>query len=526
MTFKILYVEDEDTSKVVAAVESGKWSGPGLQVIPVKSPELLEEALADDVDLILADIGFPAKAGGDKNRLFDILAMVEEHSRSRSEEEDDQQSIPVIVYTSRTTELESLLLNRRKFYDIWDKSVATPEYVAWRLGTVAREIERARPGRVLQKAIADLTTGASWHTKVLTMLRKYDTGWSEYDQIMRCGESIDEISKVMGCEDGESMWRAVEQWELIDRSADRRVRGHARHALHVFWLGYVLLNHSAMADVWSVAWARLLEKRSNREAVKGEDAPKALNAIWFFAAVFHDVGYPAQDGANVMKEVLRVGELLDLKWGDAKTMKFGGKYIELATDVFVSMKADGGTGYQVWSSEMIEHFKGTLTRRAPDHGCVSAGRLLGSRFKNSQCEWWLREAARAAALHSAFPSVDVASRISWDSDPMGCLLLVLDQLQTWDRERPEILRDRDWPERAELVDLRIVPGSPPSVEMTIKYLVRRHVEQSKEIFKRVHEEVTKVLNRYPVSVMRDLRGKLPFTLNVKFYLSGKQIEVQ
>jgi hypothetical protein len=526
MTFNIVFVENDKKSKVPAAVATKKWGSDTMLLTQVFSPEELEAALNPDVDLVLADIGFPdGEEGPDINRISDILDIVESTSaRWPGSPDAGGHTLPVIVYTSRTFELSMLLQNmRRRLYDIWDKSVATPEYVAWRLGTVARERERARPGRVLQKIIGQLRSGPTWSAHVESMLRKYVFGWGELDQIQQCGGMIGAISDDLACPDGAKMWDAIERWELIDRAADRRVRGHARHALHVYWLGYILLNDPAMAAVWGSTWATLLEKRAERDKVKTVSYIEALNAIWFFAAIFHDVGYVAQDGPKVVNEVQSVGRAFDFNWAmsDGRNKS---KYLQRADHAFEQLRVAGGS-YQKLADAMETFWAGTQ-KSTPDHGCASAGRLLeaAAEAKNEQTSWWLQEAARAAALHSAFPAVDVPGLVKFDADPIACLLLLLDQLQTWDRERPPSLKDRDWPELAELVSLQIDSGRRPHVRMTIRYIVRRHVEQSKVVFDGVEQQLTAVLRRLPVATMRELKPKLPFDVSVKFYLGDEEMK--
>lgn len=524
MTFRIVYVEDDKatTKRVQEALKNRRWSGEDLQLVPVEHPDQLAAALSPEVDLVLADIGFPDAEGQDQNLVAQILDTAEQTSALwPGDAELDRPTLPVIVYTARSADLRMLLDIRRRLYDIWDKSVATPEYVAWRLGTVARELERARPGRVLQKMVDALPDGPSWRGGVEGMLRKYSSGWSELDQIARCGDSVSAISSELGCDEGRDMWDVIEQWELIDRAADHRVRGHARHALHVFWLGYVLINLSELATAWETAWQTLLDKRPNRDDVKSVAWREAINAMWFFTAVFHDVGYAAQDAASVVTAIEHVSNLFDTKWLEPKNAK-PGRYLERVEDVFASLRTTSLGSYQTLAEKMEAHWKGSSKNKTPDHGCASAGRLLGANSKDKKCSWWLREAARAVALHSAFPKVDVPALIDFENDPIACLLLLLDQLQTWDRERPEKLAERDWPERAELVDLTI--DTTQSINLKVRYIVRRHVEHNAIVFARVDEALTKVLQRLPIAVMRELRAKLPFHIHVDFLLSEKLLD--
>lgn len=520
MTFRVIYVEDEpdDVKRVKTATATRRWTEMDLEVVHVDDPSKLADALNWDVDLVLADVGFANAEKGDDDRLSEILDAVRMASNPIGAPAGDA-TIPVIVYTQRTDDLEKLLHDRRRdLYDIWDKAVATPEYVAWRLGKVARELERIRPARLLQKLVAALAHGPSWHPIVKEMLAMYGTGWNEVDQISRCGESIKRIATTLGCPDGETMWQQIADWELIDRAANRRVRGHARHALQVFWLGYVILNDDKMRSLWEGVWKKLMSKRPNADLVESAGWREGLNAIWFFTSVFHDVGYVLQDGQAVVEAVGKAAKNYDVVWfieGQAD----GPRYVPLVTDAFEAIKQT--EGYAELHTALTKFWDDTHAAGKPDHGCASAARILGARKSNTKCNWWLTEAGRAAALHSAFDKVPVPSLISFPDDPIACLLLMLDQLQTWDRERPEKLLEEDWPERAELVELAI--GPKQRIAMSIRYIVRPHVELSAPLFKRVEGKLGDVLDKFPVAMFRALGAKLPFKVEVKFLLAEKEI---
>jgi hypothetical protein len=525
MPFRILYLEDRAASRIIETIHGGGWSGLDIEVVQEKKVENLAAQLKTGFDLLLADIGFPNKEFKDVNRLNDILAKVAEHAAEWRMENPELglASLPVIVYTSRTEEVAQCLKeHRHKLYDIWDKSTASPEYVAWRLGVVARDVERRRPGRVLQQAIEKFKRAAPWHDLVLDMLRQYRSGRSEIDQIGRCGDFVGYIAGEIGCKDGEAMWQTLAEWELLDRAADRRVRGHARHSLHVFWLGYALINEPLLSEIWRTAWQRVLDLRPD-PAVIAINWQIALNNVWFLASVFHDVGYAAQDAIRVVTAVEKIGSLLNLNLITVKKKPTWGKYKETADHVLGTFKSSDAQGYAKFRAEIKARFEKTVKDQSPDHGCMSAGRLVAAQPSTKQAKWYLSEAARAVALHSMMPDVDVPSSMSWDADPLGTLLLLVDQLQTWDRERPEELKS-DWPERAELSAVKITSGTQPRIDLRITYLVRPHVEREGEVFYKVEQSLRKVLQRLPIAAIRRMQPRLPFDFAVEFFLADTKID--
>ena len=525
MPFRILYLEDRDATLIVDAIHRGDWSGPDIRVIQEEKVENLPRQLKSGFDLLLADIGFPIKGGKDENRLDEILAAVAEHAAEwrRNNPEVGLASLPVIVYTSRKEDIEDCLKQyRHRLYDIWDKATASPEYVAWRVGVVARDVERRRPGRALQQSIEKLNPAVPWHDRVLRMLRQYRSAWSELDQIQRCGDTVKEIAAEIGCEDGTDMWRALYEWELLDRAADRRVRGHGRHSLHVFWLGYVLINEPSLREIWRKAWKSVLERHPDRE-VKKIDWHEALNNTWFLASVFHDVGYAAQDAKGVVAAVHKIASLLHLDLMKIKPNPRWGNYKDIAEDVLSKFENAHGPGYEQLRAAAKADFARSVKEGHPDHGCMSAGRMAAAKSRAAtHADWYLAEAARAVVLHSMIPEV-VSSTISWEVDPLATLLLLLDQLQTWDRERPPELNS-DWPERAELTKLEITEGTRPRIDLRVRYLVRSHVEREAEVFDKVEENLRRVLQQLPIATIRRMQPRLPFDIAVEFFLAETKID--
>ena len=245
MSFNILYVENkqEDWELVSAAVERHNAIARDeerLHVEWAQTPEELNAKLELHFDAILADVYYDDPKAEITRDIDDRLDEIIRYVDTWRLRQPLDRSLPIIAYTGLGSEaLRSCLRRKHKLYDIWDKNTALPEYISWRLSRLAIEVSRGRPDAKMQQLISEMTSGATWHDHVTAMARRYDSGWTERDQIERAGEEIGNIAHFIGVWDEcQPMWDIIKSWEWLGRAVSSRVRGHARHVINVFWLGY------------------------------------------------------------------------------------------------------------------------------------------------------------------------------------------------------------------------------------------------------------------------------------------------
>src|ERR1043166_8680982 len=279
MNFNILFVEDTeehvtDLENAVAHSRKTHSTSRPLYLDSVSSPDDITQALeAKPYDLVLADVFFGVPP---RDRLQDIIDAVSAWSQLHRPD----RSIPIVAYTSGgTAALQECLKHRDSLYDIWDKHTARPPYVAWRFNQLALEFARNRPDALLQRRIRLMPTStgsgfrlnASWHKHVVDMTLNYDRGVTERDQVTEAGASIYNIASDLGtfptCS---KCWAVMIEWEALGRAVSRKTRGHARHVINVFWMGYCILHHPNLRDWFSAAWSGLIAKRANMDAVREE----------------------------------------------------------------------------------------------------------------------------------------------------------------------------------------------------------------------------------------------------------------
>ena len=542
MNFNILYVEDNeehaaDIENAAKHSRKNEITSRPLHVDWVRSPDDIASALeARPYDLVLADVYFGEPK---KDRLKDVIDAViawgKQHSPDRP--------IPIIAYTSEgQAALDDCLARKESLYDIWDKHTARPPYVAWRFNKLALELARNRPDALLQRRIRQMATAieigprlnASWHEEVVQMTFRYDSGGTELDQITRAGTAIHNIAMALGtfgpCD---KCWQIMVKWEALGRAVSRRTRGHSRHVINVFWLGYYLLHHPNLREFFTNAWTELIKKRSDMEAVADELPLEALSNAWFYAALFHDIGGCVEKQTQVIKST---NELLNYYIGilQGDPLKFYDVARKKASDApLFSGDFDGKADALFFAlSEPLRKIVKPLWEKGvgekhPDHGVIAAVYLTDSLKTDAKQLPYAREAGRAMMLHNLVGAFDdgPAKGLSWTSEPLACLLILCDQLQTWDRERDDkILTDKDEPERAELSKLDVtMADSRPLISIVVDYLAPRHLDHAADIFRSVADTLDYILKDKPYRALAHIEKPWPIGLKVECWLNNQKL---
>lgn len=527
MEFNVMYVEHNrrDQRRLQESVDLHNASGgsPQINLTIASDPEDAEEKLTKSVDLIIADHMFLDNEGVERRPgLAEIIRMVE---RATQRDESERQ-LPIIAYTRRGGDaLREALKFEWELYDILDKNSASPSYVVWRLVRLWRDLARMRPDALLQRRIREMSGGAPWHELVVEMADRYDAGWTEADQISRAGHAIAKIGDQIGAaEVSTRLWDVMASWELLSRAILPKGRGHARHVINVFWLGYYLMYSPALKPLFESAFSSLLYERSGMGAVNKEGALDFWSKCWFFAALFHDVG------ACVEKRVKAASYCVSLLEG--VLLEEGGEKPRVGLEWSL-----GGLNLTRMCSDVLDDCFETQERRDAhrvlisddediDHGLVSAASIMAALRATGQRAVG-REAARAMSVHNVVEKLprDLVAKFDWRRDPLICLLVLCDQIQAWDRDvGTHRLDDPDEPRRAELSALEVVDGERPQVRLEVVYIMPRHVERTRVLFKRMEDRLSTILREYPERSLERLSNDWPFDLMVNFRLGEKVLQ--
>jgi hypothetical protein len=528
MSFHILYVENwpKDFKKLDDVIkEYNREDSPASEKIELswaKDLEELENQLDYKIDVVLADMYLTPSESDKGDRLQEVIDKV----KAWCERNNVGRPIPIIAYTISG---EDAFKAKKDLYDIWDKNTASVEYVTWRLSKLSIELSRIRPDASIQTKIrTDLEAECCvrWHDAVLDMIKRYNQGWTESDQIDRAGKAVETIAdRLNSWADIQPMWKVVKDWEFFGRAVSPRVRGHARHALNVFWLGYYLINHKNLRDFFLSRWEDLKDERSQMKIVRKEKSHEAINNVWFYTSLFHDIAgclekFLAID--NFRRDLYSPFEGLDLNISTIpyfSTKKIRKNAIEFLVNFNDPL-----------NTILKDSWEKSLKEQKADHGMLAA-LYLRQRINDNKQNCYAREAGRAIAVHSLIGRIkeEKIDNLTWEKEPFACLLLLCDQLQTWERERGDTrLSDNDGPERSELAELQIEPGEMttdgnpgklPHLKIAIDYIAPPHLRHAPEIYQRVKDDLDFILRDKPHRALSKIAGEWPFLLNVNFFFS-------
>jgi hypothetical protein len=522
MSFNIIYVENVDKhyQRVCDAVDAYNKTGCGEQLFLERAatPEELQGKLHLRFDLMITDVYFDDPITGERDlipRLDNILEIVNTWKAGP----DGGIPLPIIAYTGKGSKAFELILeHKERLYDIWDKNTASPEYITWRLSRLTSEVSKLWPDALLQRLIRGMSHGASWHLLVKDMISRYEKGKTERDQLVLTGKAIIDIARNLGLtEQCRTMWKVMIDWEALSMAAFRSTRGHARHVINVFWLGYYLMHHSALKQWFIESWNRLVAARSGMGQVANFDPMEALSAIWYFTSIFHDVGGCVERAALLQDEMGKLLEGFKELAPDMGKMVFK-KKVDLVAETG-ELFDKGDPLFPLAETE----FRKRLDKGQPDEGMVAALHLKRISLENATGAY-LREAARAICIHNIIGTIGDGTSIlpiEWNSDPILCLLLFCDQLQSWHRERHDSTLWDDAPYRAELISLDIrTGGGAPQIEMSIDYVAPAHVKHARDIYSRVRDDLETVLQTFPEKALKRIKTTWPFQADISCFLSG------
>lgn len=525
MSFNVLYIDNDtrDLKNIREAIkqQNSEIGYEALFLIAKESPEELECNDILESDIVISDVYFDdpkTKERDSLNRLNDIIDKIENCCRN----EGMENVVPVIAYTGKGKRaLEECLEVSDRLYDIWDKQTAGGSYVAWRLTKLSKEMVRLRPDALLQRKIRRMEEGAAWHQHVTEMAKAYGNGWTERDQADRAGEYISKIANEFGVREAcHPLWNEVMQcWEPIERAAFSGTRGHARHVINVFWMGYYILHHELTQSCFSSIWREMTVGRPYAATMEGLDPMAALGQSWFLAGVFHDVANCVEKGGRAL---LSVENVLSTFSSVILTAPCTGNI----TPTDAAQDEAQGIWHEMGSIE--KHFlplwRQTVKELKPDSGVMGAVYLREE--IGSENEVVAKEAGRAMAVHNLVSKLDANNNLlTWETDPITCLLLLCDQLQTWDRERGDHTINDDMPARAELLGIDIDKNvGRITIDIAINYIAPLHVEHNATLRERVRRKLEEILVENPIKVLNMISRPWPFDVNVTFWLSGKKLD--
>lgn len=242
--------------------------------------------------------------------------------------------------------------------------------------------------------------------------------------------------------------------EMVERLSERMLRSeavvnahrpsqrdHLRHTIHDFLLGYLILNSTAFFE-------GIARRFAGRLDLPSDEGMACLNHAWFLASHFHDLGYAVEVGRSI-EEFLRqlsvdIPHVLRARIGTAPAYSLAGPLAPLYS---------WRSGLYGEAGKPIPALPSALLREQvhyPDHGLTAAflfwqtAEECDLRRERSERRRFnaavLRTAAVACASHN-FPHLANKSpwfQVSLSHDPVSFLLILVDNVQDWSRERGDL----------------------------------------------------------------------------------------
>ncbi len=302
--------------------------------------------------------------------------------------------------------------------------------------------------------------------------------------------------------------------EPLNNAANIFTWGHLRHSLHVFFLGYFLIN-SGFLNI-----SHLAVSLTRGQVINEKRHAHIVNIAWFIASIFHDIGLLGERITNIENKCNKLLKVYPVKnfqikctpdkkqiWGEMR------KYIDKLTEY---MSENTKKNFKEYISKVSEI--------SIDHGVLSAVTLLSSFDENEDEEIVIayKAAAQAVALHNIANSSEYLNGIDFKHNPLSSLLILCDQLQCWDRETGHGSRFKKLPiEYAKLSDLT-VNLKKKSIYGSIDYYPYQGLILTDERKREMENELSEILigSIFPI-LSKSITGLLKnINIGFKFSVDG------
>ena len=520
--FKILYIEHE---LLKIGIKQAIEQIGEVVTVELSTPENLSKDLSKKhFDLIITDAYFLPEGQmhdeigpeGDY-RLDEIIATVRKVDNQRSK---------IAVLTRFSPEL---LLNRQADLErvdyLWEKRASSQDFVNWQVRRIRKDLEKSFPEHTLVKGLIDkigvgeMGGHLSWKHQMQQMLFKYLSVKPGRDQVEAIKTDLINIAAEVGCP-GEfsGLLDMIIEAESLNIAGNPSAWGHLRHVVNVFWLGYFMLN------------CGLIEKEAiyntvfpEKDVEKGKGV-KDVDEAWFLGSLFHDVGlFGERLGKLVMRgnEILHKYPDLDIKISCSLTPEI---FKEKGNQYISTLQALAGPDLAPWFGWAAQEFG-----KEVDHGLLSGMTIL-KEFGAPSMIKIARAAALMAALHNLVRLVKKEAMkpefpgIKFKQFPLVSLLIIADQLQTWDRQTGQEHAFAELPlECGELAEL-IYDQETKGLRGRINYVPCRDIlpgdveieRINRNLQKKLYAEIIPTLNRIDFE-NSSMKGRIVFN----FELDGR-----
>ncbi len=513
---RILLCDDEaDARQMYPAAIEQRWKelfSEDIVIVP------FEDIITDDTTRLQCSI---SEVGGFSAVLLDVVWKADGVETSHGVDIAKRirrlyPEMPLIVFSENVTltDFQSLVPLRIAAY----LTKADADASGW-CAAIKEALDRAhetRAGHPLYQQLRKLLAArpAPWRAnevgKAASEVWEHDNTYAKWDAFWKAWDPVLGGVRLSAPFDG--MRTFFSGKELLTLSVLPSMRGHLDHVVYVYFTGYIM-SHALPTFRRHVGSAVHNLLGSEFREADSDLHWELFQFAWLAAATLHDIAYPLEvlpDVSRVATEIMEMfefatvpGRLPQLQAGVYNPDCAGGKVAEDAfTQIIQGL-------YRSRSNDIHEFVKAHQAFSDKDgvrrfnHGIAS-----GTKFIAEAREWtrlpdvprhfelFMNWAATAMALH-ALKNVQARNGfcIEESRDPLAFLLALCDELQVWNRDRPDDTEKNNPFRRVDLVGIDV---GAAGVEAVVEYTMfsgRDSDEALRELTQRLNKD-QKTLHGY------------------------------
>lgn len=410
---------------------------------------------------------------------------------------------------------------------IWSKNSETDNLLYWRIKRIQEELDKKFPENTLVDLLLSRLSSQPklpFSETLSNILATYRKREGEVEQVKGVKTDLCRIAGECGCEsEFEKLFEFIVDAESLNVAGNPNAWGHLRHVLNVFWLGYFFLN-SGIIDIEKL-YDQMGLDRDTSESV-GKNSPIIfVNLVWFFSALFHDVGLPVERTMKISHDSKDFFEI----YSDFSLFT---KPSLFAKDIYNEVEEQIDHIFSQLTGELSKwsmKCKRTLqTENKLDHGLISGVTLL-SHFSSINDKRIIDQSAICVSLHNLINKfTGEAKNISFKDNPIASLLILCDQLEVWDRETG--LESYLTGQPIESYELRKLECDieEKSFNLEINYIPYRYIQPEENEIKKIEDQLYAFLIKNVLPVLESTGFKEVFStdININFFLDGRKSILQ
>ncbi len=535
---RILICDDDyGYSKIYGELLEKEWFDHTDQHTNVKVVTRIVESDAKDSELRLDEI-----AAYDLIML-DIVWLIEDTPGQSREERigvdiaklirNAYPEMPIVIFSQRVTVDDFHELLKLEINGFLSKDAPMNAWVV-EIDRVWRTSNETQVGQALYKHLRELRNTGAWEAELIneaaSAVWKEESARAKWDAFWDVFRSKVAVNKLLA--PVISMANSFKDFDLITLGTIPLMRGHLEHVLQVYFTGYVISHRvPSFKSLVLDACQNLLGKKF--AGANPDDLWGLFQVAWLTSATLHDAGYAYEImpdiGARIAKlvnsAVLTYPSPEASSWKPLKREWSGTaatpvqEFVRNAFSTTIG-KLHDGVFVGTWPLDNYV-FQNSAGQDRINHGVLSGIMFLEkvhAELTILKSDPYLLEFLKWSATSMAFhslkrPGATQKKGIRLKNDPLGFLLMICDEFQVWNRERPDATPSTSG---YRLIDLEKLEFMGDQLEAHVKCYPYRGVPLSHAVHIEplLHQldETIKILTEYLQSA--------PMQVSITYHVSG------